>query len=242
MPQAHSISSHIAKDPIERQDESSGYLVGVKILNANQKDVLRAVRFSFEWIKVIFQDLDFFQPITNLITFIKGGEDALCFGEFAQSLCKMGHTLTRGLTNGLTNTIKNLSRNILDLTWNFFKICKSLKNYAIIIIPKAIFVNLMACGGLSFAASSADKTYQNAKELLLLERSGNTQKKEGKALVHLYSLAKNIGTFAVGLIVSLKALIGFTAPGMIMLLLGTTILASNISASIVKEIYHLPNK
>jgi len=232
----------VSTPPIAAHEKSSGFQVGEKVLKANQKDILRTVKMSFQWLQTAFEGLDICEPINNLITFVKGGEDALCFGEFSQSICKLGHSVTKDLSKGFTNAITSLCRSILDLSWNFFKVCKSLKYYAIVSFGSAFFVNLMAFGGLSFATSSADRALQGTKKILELESSQNVEKKDAKILVQLYKLAKNIGTFAIGIIVTLRALIGFTAPGLLMLLLGTTILVSNISASIVQETYHLPKK
>ncbi len=229
----------IAIQPNVTKEQPKCFLIGANVLKTNDKDVLRAIRFTFEWIKTFFENLKDSMPIKNIISFTKGGEDALSFNEFGQSFFKMCHCVTTGFRYGVTNTVTNLSRGALDLTWNFFKVCKSLQHYKIFNFASRFFVNLSAIAGISFAISSADRALIISKDLLRLENKKNIKNKDVLILCNLYSLAKNIGTFAIGAIVAANALIGFAASTTVMLILGTGILISSISASIIKETYHL---
>ena len=217
----------------------SGCLIAKKVLNDNHKDVLRTIRFTFEWAQTCFKDLGDLLPFSanHLVTLTKGGEDALSFSEYRQSVLKTGHTFSAAFKEDITTTISNFGRNILDMGWNFFKVCKSLKSYQILALSSKFFVNLMAFGGLSFAATSFDKMVREAKTLFKLKHDQDTE-----IVVRLYRIAKYVGTLAIGIMVSLKAIFGIISPGVLMLTVGTTILVSNFAASIITETHQLKLK
>lgn len=219
--------------------QQSGYLVGVKVLKNNEKDILRTIRFSFEWLKTFFSSLGDFGPIKNIIELVKGGEEALSFSELGISSLKMMHGVAEAFNSGITNSISLVTRGALDLTWNFFKLCKTLQKYKILVFASRFIVSLTAIGGISFAISSADRIYGVSKELFILQNSSTLINNNAHILFNLYQLAKNIGTCAVGAIVAANVLLGFAPPGSLMLVLGTCILVSNISASVIKECCNL---
>jgi len=230
----------IKKNEAIKKKNQSGFLTGVQVLKQNNKDFLKIITFSFQWLSSIFESLKDCPPIKNLITFTKGGESALSFNEFSQSLLKIGHVFTTGVSFSI-DSITNLTRRTLELIWNFFKICKTLQNYKIINFATRLYVNLKAIGGIAFTISSADRTYSVYKELLDLENK-DTEKKDEKILYYLFLMAKNIGSFAIGAIVTSSALFGTVTSNMLMLAIGTTILASNIVSTIINETYHLQLK
>jgi hypothetical protein len=225
-----------------RIKEKSSLSIAVEILKNDNKNILRTIRHSFEWIENIFANLKDSLPIKNIIQFTKGGEDALSFNEFLQSSLKMCSSVTLMVNDNFTTAINAVSRSALDLIWNFFKVCKTLQNYKIVNFASRFYVNLMAIGGLSFAISSADKAIKTSKDLFDLENSKKViEKKDIQILNNLFKLAQNIGTCAIGVIVTANAMFGFIASSMSMLVIGTVVLISSISSSILQS-YHLQIK
>lgn len=217
----------------------SGFEVGAKIIKENTKDCFRFVKMGSEWAKMATQSDSL--PLTSLFKVAKGGEDALSINEFGESIFKMAHSISTFFTDGIANAISDFARSVLDLTWNTFKIFKTLKSYKIFELTSKYFTPLMAVGGISFSITAGDKIYNTGSELLKLQNGNEIKNKDALILYNLYKLAKNIGLFAVGIIVASNAIFGFMMPSLYMLILGTGILISSFSASIVKATYHLQN-
>lgn len=253
-----------AKRTIDEKPKPNGFDGAINVVKNGPKDFLRSMRFSLEWGRESYKALKDVKPISKFITGVKGAEDFLAFGEFFQSTCRVASSLTNALKHGVTKTYSGLKASALEFIWNLFKVIKCLKSYGVFVLKKAIFTPLMALGGISFAINSFDKAKKEIKagnkilnskisEKPFLEkinplkffRSDEADKKKELALrdatlvYHVHKTAKNVGTLAVGTIVTLKALFAFTAPGIVMLTLGTVILVSNTAASIIKESYHL---
>jgi len=245
----------------EDKPKPNGFDGAVKVVKAGPKDFLRSMRFTLDWGRESYTALKNVKPITGFIKGVKGAEDYLAFGEFFQSCCKVASSVTNTLKHGVTKTYSKLKASALEFIWNLFKVIKCLKTYGVYVFKNTIFTPLMAIGGICFAVNSFDKA---SKEIIAGSKILNTNPSENnffnlfrtsktiqtnreKELAirdatlayHVNKTAKNTGTLAVGIIVTLKALFAFTAPGIVMLSLGTMILATNITASIIKESYEL---
>ncbi|NGX27903.1 MAG: hypothetical protein K940chlam1_00075 [Candidatus Anoxychlamydiales bacterium] len=256
--------SLFATQSVDNKPKSNRFDGAVNVVKNGQKDFMRSMRFVCEWGRESYKSLKDVKPISNFVTGIKGAEDFLAFGEFFQSTCKVGSSVTNVLKHGVTKTYSSLKASSLEFIWNLFKVMKCLKSYGIYALKGAIFTPFMAVGGVSFAINSADKAFaeikasnklqnSNLQEKTFLQKinpvnfftSSETAQKKEKALrdatltYHFHKTVKNVGTLAVGAIVTLKALFAFSAPGIVMLTLGTVILVSNTAASIIKESNHL---
>lgn len=227
---------------IKQQDlnkvESSGFSLAAKGIKENPKDFLKLIHTAGGW----FLRAKEFGSIKNLVTVSKTGDDVLSFNDCAQNIFKLAHVFSVGLKNGFLTTIDSIVRGCLDLSWNFFKVCKILKSSNVIRFCPLLYRNISILGGLSFVASSADKAYNNAKFLFNLDPTAKLDHKDEVILCRIYNLAQNIGTFAIGTIVALGAITGATAPGVLMLIIGTIILVSKTLGYAINESYHLQIK
>lgn len=230
------------KESDKNSEKISNFSIGAKVLKENDKNVLKAIRHSGEWMQTLSESFKDSLPIRSIIDLTKGGEDALSLNDCFQSVFKMVHSITLSIKDGIKSTINDLARNALDLIWKFFKICKTLKHYEIVSFAPKFLIKLSAIGGISFAISSADKAFAASKELINIEKSTSIEKKDAYIVYNLLKLAKNIGTVVIGTIVFAGALFGFVTSGLFSLVLGTVILISDISGSIIKESYHLQIK
>lgn len=222
-------------------EPSSPFLTGVKIIKMNSKNILRSIRQSFEWIRIAFEGLKDSMPIGNLIRFTRLGEQSFAFGDFFQSILKIGHTVIACFKDGIINSISYIRETSLDLVWNTFKICKALKNNQIVNF-NAKFINpLMGVGGIAFAINSAFRfNHEREAAVKTMSKPATSDmakkiKREAKIFCRVIRMAKNICTMAIGIIVSIAAILGFMTPTVISLILGTAILATEIIASIIQE-------
>ncbi|NGX32687.1 MAG: hypothetical protein K1060chlam4_00737 [Candidatus Anoxychlamydiales bacterium] len=222
----------------EKKSESSAFTVIESVIKTNAKNVLRTIRQSFQWISRIFESLKDSLPIKNLITFTKIGEDTFAFGDFARSIMKIGHNVTSFVKTGVLKTITSFAENSLELVWNTFKIFKALKNnvFPIYSLASKFFIPLQTIGGGCFALSSANRIYKNTMKGSKLINKINAnpakalkahEKNEATIIARVLETAKNICTIAIGSMLA----IGFAAPGLVYLTLGTTILISEIVIS-----------
>lgn len=222
----------------EKKSESSAFKVIESVIKTNAKNVLKAIGQSLDWIRLMFEDLKDNIGIINTINFTKLGESTFAFGDFGSSIMKMGHSFTLLIKNGFEKSIRSLAENALELTWSVFKIFKALKNtvFPIYSLASKFFIPLKIAGGGCFALSSANRIYKNTikGDELLNEMNANPAKKlktqeknEATILARVFLTTKNICTFIIGFMLA----IGFAAPGLAYLTLGTTILISEIVIS-----------
>ena len=208
------------------------------VMQENNKNVLKTVKFTTHWLMTCFKDLQLFLPfkLNKVVQLMDLGEKAIAFGDFGRSLLKITHEFTIGFYNNFS--IPNIIRRTFDLSWNFFKFCKALKRGDIYKIATRTFVGISTCGGLSFAITSADGFYKNLSNINAIQ-SSTSSKKEVKIMKELLEMAKNIAAFAIGLIVAAAAVYGYIAPGIVMLGLGTIMLVSNFVTTYYKISYDL---
>jgi hypothetical protein len=213
--------------------QNNGFLIGAKVIKNNNKELLKGIKITFEWAKTFIKELDFIPQIDCTITLIKGAEDALTITDFGQAFCK-----TAGLIKNAPTNITNIARSILDFNWSFFKVCKALKVNKILPFGKKFITNLSLIGGASFALSSLDKLVTETKALFNIDLKTSDE----LVLCRFYRIAKNIGTLAIGTIISSGVIFGTTVSATTMLFIGTVVLISGLSSSILNEIYNLQLK
>lgn len=223
-----------------KNQQSSNWLTAARYLDPRYtKDIFRIPKFVAQWLQTFSASLRDSTPLKSLISMSTTGENALAIGEFAGSICKMGHSLTTDFKDSLVDTIHNLASSFLGLSWNFLKVCKTLKQYQVVSIASKTLTGISAFGGIAFAIDGIDRVQASIRKVLSLENGPATDKKDLEVLYNLYKLAKNIGLLAVGVIVASNAMFGFVASSMAMLVLGTGVLISSITSSILKETYGL---
>lgn len=256
------------KNTINAQLKPNGFDAAVNVAKKGQKDFLRSIRFSLGWAVESSKVLKNVKPITLLMTGIKSAEEFLAFGEFFQATCKVGSSVTNALKDGITKSYSSLKASALEFIWNLFKVMKCLKNYGVFALKSTLYTPLMAVGGISFAVNATDRalvqikegnkvlnskvvTNNTVKDALFrffgFSDSAAARKKELARrdvilLCHLNKTAKNICIIAIGVIVTLRALIAFSAPGIVILTLGSLILITNTVASILEESYGLKKR
>lgn len=242
---SHSVSSLRPTNPVpeeEKKCESSVFTVIESIIKENAKNVLRTIRQAFEWLRLTFENLKDSLSIANLITFIKIGESTFAFGDFARSIMKIGHNATSFVKIGVAKTISSFAENTLDLMWNVFKLFKALKNpiFPIFSLASKVFIPLQVVGGGCFALSSANRIYKNVKRGNESINRVNAnpardlktlQKNDATIFARVFETAKNICTIVIGTMLTIGAINGFVAPGLVYLTLGTSILISEIMSS-----------
>ncbi|NGX49500.1 MAG: hypothetical protein K940chlam5_01098 [Candidatus Anoxychlamydiales bacterium] len=230
----------------EKKSESSAFTVIESVIRTNAKNVLKVIEQSLQWISHVFANLKDNIGIINTINFTKFGQDTFAFGDFGSSIMKMGHSFTLLIQKGYKNSIRSLAENALELTWSVFKIFKALKNtvFPIYSLASKFFIPLKIAGGGCFALSSANRIYKNTKkgDELLNEMNANPakdletqEKNEATILARVFLTTKNICTFIIGFMLA----IGFAAPGLVYLTLGSTILITDIVISALTAAFGL---
>ncbi len=231
--------------PIENEFKPSSFLVAERIIKSNTKNILKATRQSFQWIRLTFETTKNNPHIRNLIRFTKVGEDAFAFRDFSGSIMRISYSVQLIVKKSTSKTISFLVNSTLELLWNTFKFFKVLKNYHIFSLTSKIFVPLQGIGGSSFVLSSANRI---CKEIQISSKLLNNvenkdlkirQKIDARLLFSVHSTAKNICALIIGLMVSIGSIHAFVAPSVVYLTLGTIILVSEISQSILRETYKL---
>ncbi len=232
LPTGSSIPTEARK---EEECKTSVFTVIESVIRSNSKNVLKAIAQSLDWISRVFENLKDNIGIVNTIKFVKLGDSTFAFGDFGKSIMKMGHSFTLLIKKGFEKSIASLTESALELTWSVFKIFKALNNtvFPIYSLASKFFIPLKIAGGGCFALSSANRLYKNTikADEFLNEINANPakdlkthEKNEATILARVFVTAKNICTIAIGSMLA----IGFVAPGLVYLTLGTTILISDI--------------
>ncbi|MBN2479621.1 MAG: hypothetical protein JXA94_05285 [Parachlamydiales bacterium] len=206
------------------------------------KDVFRILRLSSEWARLIIADLEVFEPLGTFIKAIKTGEEALCFPEFGKSFSTISANSIKFFKHGDKSVISDLRTSSFQGVWELSKVVNWFDKVSIPLVSSNIATKLSAFGGTSFAISSSERMYNEGTKLVNLNEKSKHYIKDPlqkEKLYHVLRVAKNIGTLIVGIIVALKGFFGILAPAPAMLIIGTMILTSSISSTILKESFHL---
>ncbi len=227
-----------AAEEEKKKSESSAFKVIGSVIRTNPKNILKAIAQSLDWMSRLFKNLKDNIGIINTMKFTKLGDNTFAFGDFGSSIMKMGHSFTLLIKKGFNKSYISLSESALELTWSVFKIFKALNNsvFPIYSLASKFFIPLKIAGGSCFALSSANRLYKNTikGDELLNEMNANPakdletqEKNEATILARVFVTTKNICTFIIGFMLA----IGFAAPGLVYLTLGSTILITDIVIS-----------
>jgi hypothetical protein len=210
------------------------FITAAKIIKENNKDLLDLIKFIGQWAQTFFKELELVPELDNLITFAEKVKNGLSIHDTTLAFCRLGHFVSNIFNEGIISSIPKISRTILELNWSAFKLCKALRNEKIYLFGKRFITNFAKVGGISFAISSLDRIYSEAISISQLDWNQDTE-----IFCRFLRVAKSVGTFAIGLIVSMNAIYGTIVSGTIMLAIGTMILTTSIFSSYLKEAYHL---
>ncbi len=195
---------------------------GEKIIKANHKDFLRLIETVLRWSAIAFKDLDNLFPVIAFADNLKKGMSVLSLHDFTTGAFKLG------------SSIKNLRFSeariaACDEAWNAMKVAKWISQN-VQPIAKTFLNKISIIGGACFAASSLEKAYIEAASYLRLDNTHHYKK-----MLHLNKTINNITKAMIGALVGLGAFFAFATPGIAMLILATTMLATNIITAILKE-------
>ncbi len=216
-----------------------------KIIDKSAKNVLRTIRQFFMWISLTFESLKYSKPLINLVKFMKTGEDAFAFKDFIKSSFILLHDIVNITKTGLKDAFWTIKTHTLDVIWNTMKIFKALATHGAYTLSSKYLIPLTGVGGAAFALNSFSRfKSQFFKVDKLLHMPSNTdtelyKKEQADIFGRMFDIAKNIGTCVIGTLVTLGAIYGYVAPGLVYLTLGTTILVTEIAAVAIQQTYSL---
>ena len=237
-------------NPSTKNNEISSFSYAQELVKENGKNFLKIIRYSFEWTLIFFPNLES-NSINNLVTFVKSGENAFVFPNIGRSFCK--------ISDSLKSNISKLRKPLFDLILDFFKLCKSLKNYNILNFGKKIFFSrLELIANVCSSYNSAEAISFEAKQLYKLNY-GNNQNSLDKRLIsfedkidrdprvpddvkvlrRLLKMVDQVGKIALGILFFLALFIATTK---FFLPIETIILISNIGHTAFEKIYIEPLK
>ncbi len=230
----------------KKKSESSAFKVIESVIRTNPKNILKAITQSLDWLRLTFGNLKDNIGIINTIKFTKLGDNTFAFGDFGKATMQMGHSFTLLIKKGFKKSYISLGESALELTWSVLKIFKALKNtvFPIYSLASKFFIPLQTIGGGCFALSSVNRLYKNTKkgDKLLNKINANPakdlkahEKNEATILARVFLTTKNICTFIIGFML----VIGFAAPGLVYLTLGSTILITDIVISALTAAFGL---
>ncbi|NGX49499.1 MAG: hypothetical protein K940chlam5_01097 [Candidatus Anoxychlamydiales bacterium] len=234
--------------PIKNEISSVSYVE--ELIKENSKNFLKIIRHSFEWTLIFFPNLES-NSINNLVTFVKTGENAFVFPSIGQSFCK--------ISDSLNSHISKLRKHLFDLIWNFFKLCKSLKNNNILKFGNKIFFSrLEIIANVCSSFNSIEAIFFEGKQLFkfTFESNQNSLDKNSislddkidndsrvpddvKVLRRLWKITDQIGKLALGILFFASLFIATTK---FFLPIETIILISNIVDVTLEKIYIEPIK
>jgi len=230
----------------------NAWSIGEKVFKNFDKDILKTIRTICEIAKFFFEDFEVLFPVNPLITLVKTTEDGHAITDFGKSLCKSAKILTSDGNNSQETNVDKFYETNLDLTWNFYKICKNLKKYNVVSYAskhgKKLFSYMKVIGPIAFAILSCERINNSRNDLNILDeqlkenlnkplenRTINLTKHEATKKFHKLSIVKNIATLGIAIILALKGMFAMTFPGMTLVVLGAFVLTSKAAAFIIKE-------
>ncbi|OGN61324.1 MAG: hypothetical protein A3F40_00715 [Chlamydiae bacterium RIFCSPHIGHO2_12_FULL_27_8] len=213
----------------------SAFNVSENLFKKHPKDILKFIKMSGEWAKIAFKDLDTLPSLKAFTDSITTGEKTLSFVDFGASISRLGENITSINEHNLN--ISGIRTSAFDSIWNFHKVVKWFHKCNVITFGTKFLTNITTLGGIAFGINSIEKIYTESKRLFK-----HKDQNEITRTYLLLKISKSICTLAVGVFVTLNALFGFVAPGIIMLVLGTLILTYNFSSNMLNETYKIEDK
>jgi hypothetical protein len=194
-------------------------------ISESQKDLIKTIRTIFEFLEICLKYTS--APVRNMIDLTKAGTSSMAFIDISKSAFRSINTLT----TFSRNSIIKLTQNILDLSWNTFKVFKSLNTYKIVNFTSGFYLRFMTFGGLALATEKSISILQGIRSFDA--ESKPQEDRDAYILAKLYILSRNVGLVAIGIITALKGLIGFSSP-FLMLLFGSIVLISTFAITLIK--------
>jgi len=216
-----------------------------KIIDKSAKNILRTIRQIFMYLSMAFESLKHSKPILNMIKFMHISEGSFAFKDFIKSTFILLHDIVNITKTGIKDTAWTIKTHTFDVIWNTFKVFKALTANGVYTLSAKYLIPLTGVGGAAFALNSFSRFKgQFFKIDKLLHMSPNTDKevyKQEQADIfgRMNDMAKNIGTCVIGTLVTLGAIYGYVAPGLVYLTLGTLVLVTEVAAVAIQQTYGL---
>ncbi|NGX57008.1 MAG: hypothetical protein K1060chlam5_01264 [Candidatus Anoxychlamydiales bacterium] len=209
----------------------TAWLKASNFLKSSTKDVFKVMELSGEYAKITFEDIDELFPVTNLIKLVKQAYSTLVWQDIAVSTTKWFHQATVFSFKRDEKSAKEFARATMGSMWDIQKIAKWVDKFKIIAVSSVFLTRISILGGASYFAKSAERAYLEGYEIYKLDPN----KQKNKLHHQIIKVINNIAKSLIGAIVIANAAFSFIAPMPLLLMIGTTIIGTNILNGFYKK-------